>query len=183
MKNLDRLVGDLLDTTRIEAGQLVLHVALHDLRALILDAVDLQRAGATIHELDVELPDGPLGCRCDSARFSQVMNNLLSNAVKYSPNGGTIAVIARRDRDEIEVAVSDEGIGIDATDLENIFTPFKRTLATKSTIPGVGLGLSASRRIIQAHGGELSVRSMPGRGSTFTIRIPAEVRQDALYTS
>jgi signal transduction histidine kinase len=80
------------------------------------------------------------------------------------------------------VAVSDEGIGIEPGDIETIFTPFKRTHATKSTIPGVGLGLSTSRRIIQAHGGELSVRSVPGQGSTFTIRMPAAVAQDAVFT-
>ena len=182
MKNLDRLVGDLLDTTRIEAGQLVLHTAIHDLRSLILDAVELQRAGATIHAFDVDLPDGPLACRCDSARFSQVMNNLLSNAVKYSPNGGTIRVSARYDGNDVEVAVSDEGIGIEPSDLESIFTPFKRTLATKSTISGVGLGLSTSRRIIQAQGGSLSVSSVPSRGSIFTIRVPAAIPQDAVFT-
>jgi len=183
MQNLDRLVGDLLDTTRIEAGQLILHVAVHDLRSLILDAVELHRTGATIHDFIVGLPDGPLACRCDSARIAQVMNNLLSNAVKYSPNGGTIRVSAGRDEDEIEITVSDEGIGIERGDIENIFTPFRRTAATRSTIAGVGLGLSTSRRIIRAHHGELSVGSIPGRGSTFTIRMPAAVAQAAVFTT
>ena len=150
---------------------------------MIRDAVDLQRAGATIHTIQVHVPDFPLACRCDSARFSQVLNNLLSNAIKYSPNGGTVDVIARQDGDDIEVSVRDEGIGIEANDLESIFTPFKRTIATKSTIPGVGLGLSTSRRIVEAHGGALSVSSVPGRGSTFTIRLPVAVRHDALFTT
>ena len=182
MQNLDRLVGDLLDTTRIEAGQLILHVAVHDLRSLLLDAVELYRTSATIHAFVVNLPDGPLVCRCDSVRMAQVMNNLLSNAVKYSPNGGTVRVAAYHDGDEIEMSVSDEGIGIEPGDIESIFTPFKRTVATRSTIPGVGLGLSTSRRIIRAHQGELSVWSNPGRGSTFTIRMRAAVPQDAVFT-
>jgi signal transduction histidine kinase len=183
MQNLDRLVGDLLDTTRIEAGQLILHYSVHDVRSMVWDAVELQRTGATIHQFEVELPDKPLTCRCDSARFSQMMNNLLSNAVKYSPNGGTIRVTARHDGDRVEVDVCDEGIGIEPGELDNIFVPFKRAEATKRTIPGVGLGLSTSRRIAEAHGGELSVRSVPGRGSTFTISIPAAVIQDAIFTT
>jgi signal transduction histidine kinase len=182
-QNLDRLVGDLLDTTRIEAGQLNLHFSTQDVRPMIRDAVELQRASATIHHLDVKLPDFPLACRCDSARFSQVLNNLLSNAIKYSPNGGSVEVIARQNGTDIEISVSDEGIGIEPDDLENIFTPFKRTPATKGTIPGVGLGLSTSRRIVEAHGGELNVSSVPGRGSTFTIRLPAAVREDALSST
>ena len=182
-QNLDRLVGDLLDTTRVEAGQLNLQLATQDVRPMLRDAVELQRAGTTIHELDLNLPRYPLPCRCDAARFSQVLNNLLSNAIKYSPNGGSVAVVARQRGGDIEISVSDEGIGIESNDLENIFTPFKRTAATKSTIPGVGLGLSSSRRIIEAHGGKLGVESIPGRGSTFTIRLPAAVRQDALFTS
>ena len=182
-QNLDRLVGDLLDTTRVEAGQLNLQLATQDVRPMLRDAVELQRAGTTIHELDLNLPHYPLPCRCDGARFSQVLNNLLSNAIKYSPNGGSVTVVARQRGGDIEISVSDEGIGIESNDLENIFTPFKRTVATKSTIPGVGLGLSSSRRIIEAHGGNLCVESVPGRGSTFTIRLPLAVRQDALFTT
>jgi len=182
-QNLDRLVGDLLDTTRVEAGQLNLQLATQDVRPMIRDAVELQRAGTTIHELDLNLPRYPLPCRCDAARFSQVLNNLLSNAIKYSPNGGSVTVVARQRGGDVEISVSDEGIGIESNDLENIFTPFKRTVATKSTIPGVGLGLSSSRRIIEAHGGKLCVESVPGRGSTFTVRLPLAVRQDALFTT
>ena len=172
VQNLDRLVGDLLDTTRIEAGQLDLKLSKLDINSLLKDSVELRRNGSDLHDFKVELSEEALVCQCDSGRISQVMNNLLSNAIKYSPNGGTVAVKSWSDGEAIKISVTDQGIGIDPQDLENIFKPFHRTKATKGTIPGIGLGLSASRRIIESHGGNLRVESLPDKGSTVQITLP-----------
>lgn len=175
VRYLDRLVSDLLDTTRIEAGQLELNPKEQDVRTLIEDSVELYRTGSEIHSVRIHCPDEALICRCDGGRISQVLNNLLSNAIKYSPNGGSIVVKAWRESDKICISVTDQGIGIDSQDLENIFRPFHRSKATKGTIPGIGLGLSASRRITEAHGGRLEVESVPNKGSTFRITLPAQL--------
>lgn len=173
VKNLDRLVSDLLDTSRIEAGQLDLELSEHDVRLLIKDSVELHRPGADLHDFRIEIPDEPLLCKCDARRISQVINNLVSNAVKYSPNGGVVKVRAWKRDDGFMVSVADRGIGIAREELENIFKPFHRVKATRGTIPGIGLGLSASRRIVEAHGGKLQVESTPGKGSVFYVFLPA----------
>lgn len=174
IQSLDLMLQDLLDTSRIEAGQLDMHPKVQDIRSLVEDAVALHESSVEIHELVLDLPDAPLLCRCDASRIAQVMNNLLSNAIKYSPNGGVISVRAAASDDDVEISVQDQGIGIDPGDWGRIFKPFQRSAATRETIPGIGLGLSASRRIIEAHGGSLAVHSKPGQGSTFTVRMPLE---------
>ncbi|HEY0961709.1 MAG TPA: HAMP domain-containing sensor histidine kinase [Pseudomonadales bacterium] len=171
IKVLERLVSDLLDTAHIESGHLKLTMAPHDIGALVRDAVELHASTSNLHKLDLQASDNLL-CPCDDARLTQVINNLLSNAIKYSPNGGTITVRALRTANAVTISVADEGIGIHAEDLAGIFKPFQRTTATRATIPGIGLGLSASRRIIEAHGGTLTVQSEPGHGSTFTVSLP-----------
>jgi two-component system, OmpR family, sensor histidine kinase MtrB len=175
VKNLDRMVGDLLDTTRIESGQLEIELAVHDVGALICDAVELHEHDSELHSLRLQVPAEPLLCVCDAGRISQVMNNLISNALKYSPSGGTVRIQACAEDEQIQIAVVDHGIGIAEEDLGNIFKPFHRTPETRNTIPGIGLGLSASRRIIEAHGGVLKVQSERGSGSTFSILIPSRL--------
>ena len=172
VRSLDRLVSDLLDTTRIEAGQLDLEILEQDIRAVIKDSVELYKTSSDLHNFLIEMPDDPLLCECDARRVLQVINNLVTNAIKYSPGGGVVKVGACRKESEIIVYVSDQGIGIASEDLNNIFKPFHRTATTKGTIPGIGLGLSASRRIAQAHGGRLDVESTPGKGSTFYLVLP-----------
>lgn len=172
VRNLDRLVGDLLDTTRIEAGQFDLNLSENDIGGLIKNAVGLHQTSSNLHEFQTHLPTDPLLCKCDSSRLSQVLNNLLSNAIKYSPNGGTITIKASLEGDEVQVSISDQGIGIEPQDMENIFRPFHRAKNTRNAIPGIGLGLSASRRIIEAHKGRMWVASTSGKGSTFYIALP-----------
>jgi signal transduction histidine kinase len=173
VKVLDRLVGDLLDTARIEAGELDLHTAEVDIGRLVRDAVALHKSGSELHRFTVDVPEEPLPAKADPARISQVMNNLLSNAIKYSPNGGKIKVRAWQESAAIRITVTDRGIGISEEDLPDIFKPFNRSKATRGTIPGIGLGLSASRRIIESHGGVLQVTSTAGKGSTFMIILRA----------
>lgn len=172
VSRLSRMVDDLMDTTRIEAGELSLHLADHDLVALCKEAVELHRTSTDKHHWVVDLPSEPVLIRCDATRIAQVLNNLLSNAIKYSPEGGLIRVGITDEDDSAIVAVTDQGIGIAATERESIFEPFRRTASTRASIPGVGLGLSVARRIIEAHGGSITVRSEPLHGSTFRFRLP-----------
>ena len=174
---LDRLLQDLLDTARIEAGQFELEYSVHDVTVLVKDAVELHKNWPIPHHFRLEIPDQPLLCMCDEARISQVLTNLLSNAMKYSPDRSTITVKAAADEELVIVEVTDQGIGIDSSELKSIFKPFRRTTATRGVYPGTGLGLSASRRIIESHGGRLEVESRLGAGSTFTVFLPIHPRQ------
>jgi two-component system sensor histidine kinase MtrB len=169
---LNQLVSDLLDRTHMEAGELVLHLKKNDLRSIATQAVGLYQSVSELHPIQLELPDEPVVCNSDPTRMGQVLNNLLSNAIKYSPSGSPITVKIERKDPLATISVSDQGMGIEADDSERIFEPFKRSRSTRDTIPGVGLGLFASRRLIEAHGGCINVRSEPGHGSTFIVQLP-----------
>jgi signal transduction histidine kinase len=172
VEHLNRMVDDLLDRTRIEAGTLELRLHECDLRELAADVVELHRPISQEHQLELNVPRQPVRLRCDSTRISQVLTNLVHNAIKYSPAGGLVRVALEATATEVRITVTDEGLGIPPEDLARIFQPFKRVKSSKEKIPGVGLGLSVSRRIIQAHGGDIEVESRMGTGSTFRVRLP-----------
>jgi signal transduction histidine kinase len=171
-EHLDHLVGDLLDRSRIESGNFELRLQECDLGHLADDAAKLYQVVSPMHQITLLLSKEPVLCVCDPARIAQVLNNLVSNAIKYSPHGGLIAIqVGRRGVDGV-VTVSDQGMGIGTEDREHIFEPFRRSKATRETIPGVGLGLAVSRRLLEAHGGRIEAESELGKGSLFTIRLP-----------
>jgi signal transduction histidine kinase len=169
---LDRMLGDLLDSARVEAGKLELRLIAEDLRPVVRDAcapfVDLSPQ----HALEVVVPEGEVRVRCDRLRFEQVIANLVSNAIKYSPSGGTVRVALEAHDGEAAVAVTDEGIGISEADRARLFEPFRRVGISREGVPGVGLGLYGVRKIVEAHGGCVEVDSAPGRGSTFRVTLP-----------
>ncbi len=115
----------------------------------------------------------------DLARIDQVLTNLVSNALKYSPDGGTVWVRVRRAGEVAEVSVSDEGIGIPPEEQARLFQPFARGSATHTQIGGAGLGLYITAQIVERHGGTIGVESEPGKGSTFTVRLPLGARVPA----
>ena len=117
--------------------------------------------------MSTEVADGAGTLHADELRFRQVLLNLLSNAVKFTPSGGSVAVRAARDGAELVVTVSDTGVGIPAERLEDIFEDF---MTTKRR--GLGLGLAISKKITEQLGGEISVASEVGKGTTFTIEFP-----------
>ncbi|MCU1281390.1 MAG: Chemotaxis protein methyltransferase CheR [bacterium] len=176
---LDRMVADFLDASRIESGHLELRLANHDLRPLAEEAVELYASSSYSHQLTLRSPDEEVTVRCDPTRVEQVLNNLISNAIKYSPAGGPVIVTVARDGGFASIDVADRGIGIAQDELEEVFSPFCRTGASRETIPGVGLGLWVSRRIVEAHGGALEVLSKLGVGSTFRVRLPLAPRAEA----
>ncbi|HSA54741.1 MAG TPA: HAMP domain-containing sensor histidine kinase [Gemmatimonadaceae bacterium] len=170
--HLARMVSDLLDATRIEAGKLEMHLERVDLCHVVQDIVHLHAPTAPRHELVADLPEGAVAVRGDRVRLEQVLTNLVTNAIKFSPAGGRIEVTVRVDGAHAVLAVHDPGIGIPPGDVGDLFQPFRRHRPEIAS--GAGIGLSVVRRIVTAHGGTIAVESTPGRGSTFRVRLPCE---------
>ena len=172
VNQLERMIGDFLDAARIEAGRLELEVQRVDLRLLVEDIVVLYRPASPKHELSLSVPDREVTVHCDPVRIGQVLSNLVSNAVKYSPHGGKVTVSLATEGGEATIAVRDQGIGMSREDRRHVFEPFRRSGVSRELVPGVGLGLSVSRRITEAHGGRIEVETSIGVGSIFRVYLP-----------
>jgi signal transduction histidine kinase len=171
VEQLERLVNDLLDRTRIESGHLDLHVDFHDLRDVVANVVDEQRTLTSTRTVRLIRPERPVVVACDVIRIEQVVRNLLSNAIKYSPDATEIVVRLGLDGAQAIVSVTDAGIGVTPLDRERLFQPFVRG-ENVGPVGGIGLGLSVSRKIVEGHGGQIAVHSIPEEGSTFVVRLP-----------
>lgn len=169
---IGRLMTDWIDRQRIERGELSLKLSTVDIRKTVEHSVRVWREASLGHMIELKQPDQPLEVECDTERVEQVLYNLLSNAIKYSPKGGNITVESRAAETWIEILVTDSGLGISPEDLELLFEPFRRSGAVRDTIPGTGLGLSTSKKIIEAQGGRILAESTLGKGSTFRVRFP-----------
>lgn len=174
LKRMNRMLGDFLDGAKIEAGVLDLRVELHDARELVEEIVGLFEGISARHALTMELPDEPAMIFCDRLRVEQVLINLISNAIKYSPEGGIVNVALEIGVSEVELRVTDHGVGISDASVEGLFEPFRRAGVSSETVPGVGLGLYVVRKIVEAHQGRIAVESTPGRGSTFRVFLPLD---------
>ena len=169
------LITDILDVTAIESGNLRLDRTSQAIepilrRAMTINAVLSRKKGITIEN---DLPEGETFCLIDRRKIDQVLNNLLGNAIKYSHSGTTIQVSLGIDADQVTIAIRDQGQGIPADELEKIFTPFKMgSVGATAGEHSTGLGLAIVRRVIEAHRGKLSIRSVPGRGTTMSILLP-----------
>jgi two-component system sensor histidine kinase MtrB len=183
LNRIERMVTDLLDASRIEAGQLELRLEPCDLRMAAKEVVELYGPLSASHELSLSVPREPVVIEADATRIAQIFNNLVSNALKYSPEGGRIEVRVGDEGDRVVLAVSDQGCGIVPEEIEDIFVPFRRSQVSRHSIPGTGLGLSVVRRIVQGHGGEIQVISTPGLGSTFLVYLPRRARAAAAGTA
>jgi signal transduction histidine kinase len=173
---LERMLGDLIDTAKIESGSLELKFEVEDARVVVADVLSLFEEAASEHRVVLEMPQEEVPIRCDAVRIGQVVTNLLSNAIKYSPRGGAIEVLLERRPEETEdvvISVSDQGIGMSEEDQRHLFEPFRRVGLGKDSVPGVGLGLFVVQQIVRAHGGYIDVESAPGSGSTFRVHLPA----------
>jgi len=176
LKQLVRLVDDLLDVSRITTGKLELRKERVDLASVLRAAVEASRpmieGGG--HELAITLPPDPVLLDADLARLAQVFMNLLANAAKYSEPGGHIRLAARRDGPDVVVSVRDTGIGIAAAHLPHIFEVFVQVdTAWQRVQGGLGIGLSLVKEFVERHGGHVEARSDgPGKGSEFIVRLP-----------
>jgi signal transduction histidine kinase len=180
-RRLAALLEDLLDVQRIEHEGVELATERVDLATLLDQQAQLYAAQSPKHRLEVALEERPLTVRGDPGRLAQVVGNLLSNAIKYSPEGGTVALAAKRSGDGVRVIVRDEGLGIPTDQQSRIFTKFFRGDAGATGITGTGLGLAVSREIVEAHGGRIGFDSHPGAGSTFWLELPSGLA-DAMTT-
>ena len=175
-RHLLDLLNDVLDLSKVEAGQMELSPTRFSAEAAVGYALSMVRERALAHRiaLDVEVSPGLGQIRADELRFKQVLLNLLSNAVKFTPDGGRVGVTVRASGDEVEVTVTDTGVGIAPADQERIFDSFQQGGLVNRSIEGTGLGLTLTRRIVELHGGRVWLTSRLGHGSTFSFTIPQD---------
>jgi PAS domain S-box-containing protein len=173
-QRLLRLVGDLLFVAQVEAGNLALDPGSVDLAATAAESVEAARPRAEEHGIELVLDAGRLpDTKGDAGRIGQAIDNLVSNAIKFTPDGGRVEVSLRRDGGDGVIEVTDTGMGIADDDQALLFDRFFRSsTATESAIPGVGLGLSIVKAIVEGHGGRMEVDSEPGAGTTFRAILP-----------
>jgi signal transduction histidine kinase len=173
-RHLLQLVDEVLDISRIEAGEMSLSLEPVPISPLLDEALELIQPLAEGRRVKLHPPrieEGSVYVRADNQRLKQVLINLLSNGVKYNRDGGDVEVsVAPEASDRIRIAVTDTGKGIDPDSIEKLFAPFER-LDAGSEVEGTGLGLALSQRLVEAMGGTLTVTSTPGEGSTFTVEL------------
>jgi PAS domain S-box-containing protein len=172
---LTQLIDDLLDASRLQAGQMELAKA--DVRVDLLAArmAEKFRTQTPTHTFEVLFTADFPPVQADQERINQVLSNLISNAIKYSPHGGQITVSGQYDREQIYVAVTDQGIGIPDGEHDRIFDRFYRVdSALSRRTQGAGLGLYLVKSVVEAHGGRVWVSSRPSQGSTFVFTLPRE---------
>jgi len=172
-KQVDRLrvlIADLLDISKIHAGELTLNYREVSLQSIISETLEVLRNES--HTIIKDLPEKNICVTVDNDKIIQVLINVLGNAIKYSEAGSKILIAAKKENDIIEIKVSDHGIGISPLELPKIFNQFYRVNKTNLKIPGLGIGLYISKEIIEIHGGKITVESEAGKGSVFTITFP-----------
>ena len=177
VRQITRLVDDLLDVSRIARGKIELRRGRIELSAAVRQALEssrplIERSG---HELDVRMGSDPIFINADLARMAQVISNLLNNAAKYTPPGGRIWLQARRRETNVELCVADNGIGIPEGMLARIFDMFTQGGVADRAQGGLGIGLTLVKRLVEMHGGTIIARSEgPGRGSQFIVTLPLD---------
>lgn len=173
-RRLVRLLNNMLDTARLEAGRDVsLRIEDTDLPSLIQSLIDTMQTTTTKHVLSLHVQLSSPVVRVDPDKTYQILTNLLSNAMKYSPEGGKIEVRVWEADEMVRVSVSDEGIGMTQEQLTKLFQPFERVVDPERRITGTGIGLHLVKQLVELQGGTIDVASTPGQGSVFTISLPS----------
>ncbi|WP_299167099.1 cell wall metabolism sensor histidine kinase WalK [uncultured Arthrobacter sp.] len=173
-RNAERLYALVSNLLASASGAASVHLRPTDLTGLVEGSIESAgpQAANTGVTLELDVPE-ILWTTSDPLRIRQVLDNLISNAIKYSPDGGTVTVRARQETDAALLEVEDTGIGMSQHETTQIFGKFFRTAAAReSSIPGVGLGLSITKAIVESHGGTIRCSSHPGAGTTFTVTLP-----------
>ncbi|HUK90328.1 MAG TPA: ATP-binding protein, partial [Blastocatellia bacterium] len=178
VKRLTRLIDNLLEMARIEAGELKPAKEWASVSELFNNVLDRCSAALVGRKVEIELDESMPLVKIDVRQIAEALTNLIENAAKYSKSGGAIRLGARLDAGSLMVSVSDEGPGIGRDDISRVFDKFYRGApAVAGPSAGTGMGLAIARGIVQAHGGSIGVRSMPGQGATFEFSIPAEHKE------
>jgi len=171
VRRLTRLVDDLQDLSSVQKGRFEIRRGRCDLVAMARGVVGTQQSGTARHRLILDAETETLEGVWDCDRLDQVLSNLIRNAVNYSPEGGEVRVAIAAADGRARVSVSDQGVGFGPEDLPRLFKPYTRLERTQG-VKGVGLGLTISKAIVEAHGGSIEARSQLGKGSTFTFTLP-----------
>ena len=173
-RHLLELINDILDLSKIESGHLKLKFESFDWTQALTEVLGTIQPQAVNKGVDLPHSDFLPDCiEADRVRFKEILFNLLSNAVKFTPPGGRVWVEAKSDDETLELSVCDTGIGISPEQQNRIFDKFYQAgMTTKGVREGTGLGLSITKHLVDRHGGTISLESVPGAGSTFTVRLP-----------
>lgn len=174
-RHLLRLLNEVLDLSKIEAGSMELNLETCDLSNLAREVRDLVQSAAEArgNRIEVQLDAAPVEVRTDAFRLKQCLLNLASNAVKFT-HGGVITLSVRRRAGHVEVSVKDTGIGMNEEQMRRLFSPFMQADSSiAQRFGGTGLGLSITQRLMRLMGGDVEVKSAPGKGSKFTLILPA----------
>jgi signal transduction histidine kinase/ActR/RegA family two-component response regulator len=183
VRQMTRLIDDLLDVSRISRGKISLRTERAELRSLVSTAIETVRPfiAANKQRLELSLPTQPVFVRCDETRVSQVIGNVVHNAAKYTPESGEIRVTVTREQATARISVRDTGCGIPPELLSHIFEMFQQVDQTLDRAQGgLGIGLTLAKRLIEMHGGSIEAQSEgAGRGSEFVISLPADTTEAA----
>ena len=181
---MNALIEQMIEAARLEDGALMLRPEEADLRDIVSAAIDSAMPLVDDkHQIRVQCPERPVHVRVDAERVKTIVANLISNATKYSPAGGAIDVELVNRGGIARVSVTDTGVGIAKEDLPILFTRFGRVSTSQTVhLPGTGLGLYLGRQLARLHGGEITVDSAPGRGSTFALHLPLSAAGHAAST-
>jgi len=172
-EELEQIIDELLDLGRIETGRIiVLDKRRCEMASMVNEIIKHYQQETSRHQFDVFCPTGCLDIEIDQAKMQRVFDNLLSNAIKYSPQGGTIRIEGRIVDGWLEVSIADEGIGMTSEQTAKAFEKFYRADMSNTAIRGLGLGLTITKGIIEAHGGSLRIESETGIGTRAIFRLP-----------
>ncbi len=177
-RRLNRLVGNLLDQSRIEAGSLRIERGWYDLGVLVDEVLGRLRPLTGDRKVTVDIPEDLPPVRLGYVEIDQVLSNLVENAAKYSPVGAEIRISARLDGAEVRIEVVDQGPGVQPALLPRLFEPFYRVEQNGPGPRGTGLGLAVARGLVEAHGGRIWAENRPGGGATFAFTLPVETAGD-----
>lgn len=180
IRELSRMVDQILEASRLDDPTLRLDLSTFDVREIVPHAIEqVDERRQLQHPLRVDIGADPVFVRADRDRVLMIVANLIDNAIKYSPQGGEIQCVTLRSGGRALIRVSDHGIGIAAGDLPRLFARFSRVGGARTeAIPGTGLGLYLCKEAARLQGGDVTVVSTLGEGSTFTLELPAAVRLD-----
>ncbi len=182
LRQMVRLVDDLLDVSRINTGKFAIKMGRVELKAVVNDALEVVRSYIELHghELAIDLPDRPVFLHGDATRLAQILSNLLNNAAKYTNRGGRVTLSAHVEEKTLVLDVADTGIGLSPDMLDSVFEMFVQVDSTlERTNAGLGVGLSLARKLVELHGGTIAASSEGlGRGSRFTVRLPIVVEPE-----
>jgi PAS domain S-box-containing protein len=183
-ESLSHLLSNLLELSRAQSERLLLHRESINIEALVHDVVDRIKQQSSGYNFTIDIRSKLPKVYADPVRLEHILHNLLENAVKYSPENSQITVSIVPEKENLVLAVKDQGIGISLHDQDKLFKPFERLgFSQNSTVKGIGLGLLVCKRLVEAHGGRIWVESEPGRGTTFLFTLPLEQSGVEHYSS